>query len=225
NDCPAMRGSATAFGGDRVGVFFALRGHRSETGSRGYIYLPATPLLLARRGTIFIKRIVSMVIELPRCIASFARGVPVSLEVKILVAVDKRGGTGVNLILSKVCLRTLNVCAVEQGGIIAGRRPINCVPFDAKVFDHAVIPRPEKNRSLIAGHTWTFAIVDAQIPFHKAVVSDVSSAENCDAITLRIVAIVIEDGVARISPIDIKGPAIYTWAVRQKCLVLADHAV
>ena len=43
-------------------------------------------MLLARAGTIFIKHIVSMVIERPRCIASLARGVSVSLKEEILVA-------------------------------------------------------------------------------------------------------------------------------------------
>jgi hypothetical protein len=64
-----MRGSAIPLGGDRIGVCFALRGHHSEAGSRRYICLPATPLLLAHGGTIFIEHIVGMVIERPRCSA------------------------------------------------------------------------------------------------------------------------------------------------------------
>ena len=54
-------------------------------------------MLLARGGTIFVKHILSMVIERPRCIAGFARGVSVSLKEEIFVAVDNRDGTGVNI--------------------------------------------------------------------------------------------------------------------------------
>src|SRR4029077_7602946 len=131
----------------------------------------------------------------------------------------------VNLVFAENVLRTADIPVVEKGGKAARRGPVDSVVFHAKVFDDALVPRPEENGALVARHSRASGVVDAEIPFYQAISRHISGAEHGDAVALCVVPVTVEHGIARVAPIDVECAAVDARTIRQKRLASADHAV
>jgi hypothetical protein len=77
----------------------------------------------------------------------------------------------------------------------------------------------------VACHSRTASIVNAQVSANDALMRDKASSKNCYAIALRVMPVVPDYRIIRISIIYIECATIYAGAISKKCFVLSNYTI